>query len=146
MAAMYQSRGRVCQSTLHRSSGTVALRDEGLGQAGVMLIDAARPRRHAPGERWFVDETYIKATRRWVYLYRAIDQFGQVIDVLIAQQRDLAASRRFFARELEHGTRPTEVTTDRAATTLGCSMRCYQPPAMSSSSMRIVPSELITDG
>jgi transposase-like protein len=33
----------------------------------------------------------------------AIDQFGQVIDVLAAQKRDLAASRRFFTQALEHG-------------------------------------------
>jgi hypothetical protein len=46
-----------------------------------LLIDAARPCRHVPGDRWFVDETYVKVSGRWVYLYRAIDQFGQVIDV-----------------------------------------------------------------
>jgi transposase-like protein len=42
-----------------------------------LLIDAARPCRHAPGDRWFVDETYVKIAGRWVYLYRAIDQFGR---------------------------------------------------------------------
>ncbi len=51
---------------------------------------------------------------RWIYLYRAIDQFGQVIDVLMSETRDLAAGRRFFTRALEHGPRPTEVSTDRA--------------------------------
>ncbi|MBV9058293.1 MAG: DDE-type integrase/transposase/recombinase [Pseudonocardiales bacterium] len=34
-----------------------------------------------------------KVAGRWVYLYRAIDQFGQVIDVLVCQKRDLAATR-----------------------------------------------------
>jgi transposase, IS6 family len=48
------------------------------------------------------------------YLYRAIDQFGQVIDVVVSEKRDLAATRRFFVRALEHAPRPTEVTTDRA--------------------------------
>ena len=33
-----------------------------------LLIDAARPCRHAPGDRWFVDETYVKIAGRWVYL------------------------------------------------------------------------------
>ena len=80
-----------------------------------LLIDAARPCRHAPGDRWFVDETYAKVAGRWVYLYRAIDQFGQVIDVLISEKRDLAATRRFFTRALEHGPSPIEVTTDHAA-------------------------------
>ena len=80
-----------------------------------LLIDAARPCRHAPGDRWFVDETYVKVSGRWVYLYRAIDQFGQVIDVLVSEKRDLAATRRFFLRALERGTCPVEVSTDRAA-------------------------------
>ncbi len=80
-----------------------------------LLIDAARPCRHVPGDRWFVDETYVKVAGRWVYLYRVIDQYGQVIDVLVSQQRDLAATRRFFTRALEHGRYPTEVSTDRAS-------------------------------
>ena len=78
------------------------------------LIDAARPSRHVAGDRWFVDETYLKVAGQWVYLYRAIDQHGQVIDVLASPKRDLAATRRFFARALNAARRPTEVTTDRA--------------------------------
>src|SRR5947199_9163754 len=80
-----------------------------------LLIDAARPYRHAPGDRWFVDETYAKVAGRWVYRYRAIDQSGQAIDVWVAEKRDLAATRRFFTRALEHGPCPIEVTTDHAA-------------------------------
>jgi transposase-like protein len=49
-----------------------------------------------------------------VYLYRAIDQYGQVIDVLVSQKRDLAATRRFVTCALEHGSHPTEVSSDRA--------------------------------
>jgi IS6 family transposase len=79
-----------------------------------LLIDAARPCRHVPGDRWFVDETYVKIAGRWVYLYRGIDQFGQVIDVLVSEKRDIAATRRFFTRALKHSPSPTEVTTDRA--------------------------------
>jgi transposase, IS6 family len=36
------------------------------------FIDAARPTRHSTGERWFVNETYVKVAGRWTYLYRAI--------------------------------------------------------------------------
>ena len=43
------------------------------------FIEAARPCRHAPGDRWFVDETYLKVAGRWAYLYRAVDQHGRVI-------------------------------------------------------------------
>jgi transposase-like protein len=58
-----------------------------------LLIDAARPCRHVAGDRWFVDETYVKVSGVWRYVYRAVDQQGQVIDV--------------------YGI-PTEVITDRA--------------------------------
>jgi IS6 family transposase len=81
-----------------------------------LLIDAARPCRHIPSDRWFVDETYIKVAGRWVYLYRAIDQFGQIIDVLVSEKRDLKATRQFFTHALAHGPAPTEVSTDGAPT------------------------------
>ena len=80
-----------------------------------LFLDTARPCRHAPGDRWFVDETYLKVAGRWTYLYRAIDQVGQVIDVLATQRRDRAAARRFFTRALAQAPRPVEVATDRAA-------------------------------
>ncbi|KQC40361.1 transposase [Frankia sp. ACN1ag] len=80
-----------------------------------LLAEAARPCRHRPGDRWFVDETSVKVAGRWTSLYRAVDQHGQVIDVLAGTRRDQATARRFFTRALSHGRGPVEVTTDRAA-------------------------------
>jgi transposase-like protein len=82
-----------------------------------LLADAARPCRHAVGDRWQVDETYVKVAGKWRYVYRAVDQFGQVIDVFVSPHRDAQAARRFFDRAI--GTTkmtPVEVITDRAAT------------------------------
>jgi transposase, IS6 family len=79
-----------------------------------LFADAARPLRHATGDRWFVDETYVKVAGRWRYLYRAVDQYGQVIDVMMSEQRDTATARRFFTRALTYGPAPVEVTTDKA--------------------------------
>ena len=79
-----------------------------------LFVEAARPCRHTPGDRWFVDETYVRVAGKWRYLYRAIDQFGQVIDVLVSRKRDKKAARRFFTRALAGAPAPTEVTTDRA--------------------------------
>jgi IS6 family transposase len=84
-----------------------------------LSIDAARPCRRSCGDRWFVDETYGRVCGRWSYLYRAIDQFGPVIDVLLSPTRDAAAARRFFTRMLAQATGPAEVTTDRASVYLG---------------------------
>jgi transposase, IS6 family len=78
------------------------------------FIDAARPARHATGDRWFVDETYVKIAGQWTYLYRAVDQHGHIIDVLLSRRRDAAAARDFSARALRFGPAPVEVTTDRA--------------------------------
>jgi transposase, IS6 family len=81
-----------------------------------LLADAARPCRHAVGDRWLVDETY-EGWRPLRYVYRAIDQFGQVIDVYVSPRRDATAAHRFFQRAI--GTTkvvPVEVVTDRAAT------------------------------
>jgi transposase-like protein len=79
-----------------------------------LFADAARPCRHATGDRWFVDETYVKVAGRWRYLYRAVDQYGQVIDVLLSEHRDTASARRFFVQALRHGPALAEVTTDKA--------------------------------
>ena len=81
-----------------------------------LLADAARPCRHAVGDRWQVDETYVKVAGRWRYVYRAIDQFGQVIDVFVSPRRDVKAARRFFERAIDTTKRaPVEVITDKAA-------------------------------
>jgi transposase-like protein len=84
-----------------------------------LLADAARPCRHRVGGRWMVDETYVRVAGRWRYVYRAIDQFGQVIDVFVSPRRDANAARRFFERAIDT-TRmtPLEVVTDRAPTYL----------------------------
>ena len=79
-----------------------------------LLAEAARPCRHAVGDRWQVDETYVKVAGRWRYVYRAIDQFGQIIDVFVSHARREAA-RRFFERAIgATKVTPAEVTTDRA--------------------------------
>jgi IS6 family transposase len=82
-----------------------------------LLADAARFGRHRVGDRWHVDETYVKVAGRWVYLYRAIDQYGQVIDVYASTRRDSEAACRFFQHaRTTTGVTPSEVVTDRAPT------------------------------
>jgi IS6 family transposase len=81
----------------------------------LLVIDAARPCRHSVGDRWFVDETYVKVAGIWRYVYRAVDQHGQVIDVYVSRRRNVAAATRFFETMLVGRDRPREVTTDLAA-------------------------------
>jgi transposase, IS6 family len=82
-----------------------------------LLAEAAHPCRRRVGDRWFVDETYVKIAGRWRYMYLAVDQFGQVIDLFVSPRRDAKAAHRFFERAI--GTTrltPVEVVTDQAAT------------------------------
>ena len=69
------------------------------------------PRR---GRRWFVDETYVKVAGTWRYVYRAVDQYGQVIDVFVSKKRDVKAATRFFLTAIKAHGEPAEVTTDRS--------------------------------
>ena len=56
----------------------------------------------------------MKVAGRWRYRYRPVDQFGQVIDVLVSRKRDKTAARRFCTGARAGATSPTEVSTDRA--------------------------------
>jgi IS6 family transposase len=62
-----------------------------------------------------VDETYVKIAGQWRYVYRAIDQFGQVIDVFVSARRDAKAARRCFDQAISATkVTPVGVTTDQA--------------------------------
>ncbi|MDQ6947443.1 MAG: IS6 family transposase [Actinomycetota bacterium] len=82
-----------------------------------LLIDSARPCRHGVGDRWHVDETYVRVTGEWRYVYRAVDQHGQVIDVFVSPRRDARAAGKFFVKAIKaNGCEPAEVVTDKAST------------------------------
>jgi IS6 family transposase len=60
---------------------------------------------------------YVRVAGQWRYVYRAVDQFEQVIDIFVSPRRDAAAARRFFQRAITTThVMPTEVVTDKAAT------------------------------
>ena len=79
-----------------------------------LVVDAAEPCRHGVGARWFVDETYVKVAGHWRYVYRVVDQHGQVIDVYVSERRDILAARRFFTAAISAHGETEEVVTDRA--------------------------------
>ena len=79
-----------------------------------LLIGAARPTQHLAGDRWFVDETYVKVNGIWSYVYRAVDQHGQVIDVYVSGRRDIPSARTFLTKALGVHGNPCEVITDRS--------------------------------
>ena len=79
-----------------------------------LLAEAARPCRHAVGNRWQVDETYVKVAGQWRYVYRAIDQFGQVIDVLGSPTARRKGGPPVLPASDRHDHGHAEVITDQA--------------------------------
>jgi len=69
---------------------------------------------HVTLYRWFTGEAYVKVSGVWRYVYRAVDQHGQVIDVYVSKHRDIPSKRRFFTTSLMAHRSPVEVITDRA--------------------------------
>ena len=72
-------------------------------------------RRHRGyGDTFFIDEVFVKIDGKQQYLWRAVDQDGEVIDVYLQARRDGAAAKRFFRRLMRrHGSEPRKIVTDK---------------------------------
>ena len=66
------------------------------------------------GDTFFIDEVFIKIDGKQHYLWRAVDQDGEVVDVYLQKRRDGAAAKRFFKRLLKtHQDEPRKIVTDK---------------------------------
>ena len=67
-----------------------------------------------PGDRWHIDEVFLKINGRVHYLWRAVDQDGDVLDILVQSRRDKKSAKKFF-RKLLKGLRyaPRVIITDK---------------------------------
>ena len=73
-----------------------------------------RRRKRPVGTSWRMDETYIKISGEWKYLYRAVDRNGDKVDFLLRARRDQAAARAFLERAIDlHGV-PQKITIDKS--------------------------------
>ncbi|MEV0696077.1 IS6 family transposase [Streptomyces sp. NPDC050388] len=81
---------------------------------GQAYASALRRQRARLGDRWHLDEVFIKINRERKYLWRAVDADGNVLDILVQSRRDEAADRRFFRRPLKGiGAVPRVIITDK---------------------------------
>ena len=65
---------------------------------GQAYADGLRRRRPRPGDKWHLGEVFVRINGELKYLWRAVDQDGNVLDILLQERRDKAAARRFFRR------------------------------------------------
>jgi putative transposase len=81
---------------------------------GQTYANGLRRKSPRPGDRWHLDEVFLKINGRLHYLWRAVDQDGDVLDILVQSRRDKKAAKKFF-RKLLKGLRyvPSVIITDK---------------------------------
>ena len=104
-----------------RRSGT------GVPSSGRPTPTKLRRRRPRPGDKWHLDEVFVKINGITHYLWRAVDQHGNILDVLVQSRRNAKAARKFF-RKLLKGLRyvPRVLVTDKLAS-YGAAHRVVMP-------------------
>lgn len=81
---------------------------------GPKYANRLRRRHQGFGDTFFIDEVYVKIQGKQHYLWRAVDQDGEVIDVFLQTRRDGKAAKRFFKRLVKkHRGGPRTVVTDK---------------------------------
>lgn len=79
------------------------------------IDNRSRPHLKQTNDSWRVDETYVKVKGRWMYLYRAVDSAGQMLDFLLNETRSTRAAKRFFRKVLgrPNVTAPRVINVDK---------------------------------
>jgi len=81
---------------------------------GALYARRLRRKHGGYGDTFYIDEVFIKINGKQHYLWRAVDQDGEVVDVYLQARRDGAAAKRFFRRLVRSsGTEPSKIVTDK---------------------------------
>ncbi|MGK0224502.1 MAG: putative transposase [Limisphaerales bacterium] len=89
-------------------------------------------RRHSGfGDTYFLDEVFVKIGGKQHYLWRAVDQDGEIVDIYLRERRDAKAAKRFFQRFIKAGGVPREIVTDK--------LRSYGPACRQGAHRTLLP-------
>ena len=81
---------------------------------GALYARRLKRKHRGYGDTFYIDEVFVKINGKQHYLWRAVDQDGEVVDVYLQAKRDGAAAKRFFKRLLRsHGGEPRKIVTDK---------------------------------
>ena len=87
---------------------------QGCGKFGQMFANDLRRRRPRPGDKWHLDEVRLRIKGEIRYLWRAVDQEGTVLDILVQRRRNKVAAKKFFRKLLKGlGYIPRVIITDK---------------------------------
>ena len=77
-----------------------------------ILEKRARRRKKSVFSSWRMDETYIKVKGKWVYYYREVDKFGNVVDYYLSPNRGEVAAKAFLNKAISQNGLPSKVVID----------------------------------
>ena len=81
---------------------------------GLKYVRRLKKRHQGYGDTFFIDEVFVKIDGKQHYLWRAVDQDGEIVDVFLQRRRDGKAAKRFFKRLLKaHRMEPRKIVTDK---------------------------------
>ena len=78
------------------------------------LESTFRKRKKMTGGSWRMDETYVKVSGKWVYLYRAVDKAGKTVDFMLSEKRDRRSVLKFFKKAIGSSGMPEKVNIDKS--------------------------------
>ncbi|MGI2262425.1 IS6 family transposase, partial [Candidatus Cardinium hertigii] len=80
----------------------------------IPLIDQeVRKRKRPVGSSWRMDKTYVKLNGKWIYLYRAVDRYGDTVDFFLSARRDKSSALSFFRKAIKDNNTPYKVVVDK---------------------------------
>ncbi len=81
---------------------------------GLKYVRRLKKKHQGYGDTFFIDEVFVKINGKQHYLWRAVDQDGEIVDVFLQRRRDGKAAKRFFKRLLKaHRMEPRKIVTDK---------------------------------
>jgi putative transposase len=80
---------------------------------GAGFAQRAKAARRKPGSTWHLEEMFVTLRGEPYLLWRAVDEHGAELDVLVQKRRDKAAAKRFFRRVLRSNPVPRKIVTDQ---------------------------------
>ena len=80
---------------------------------GGEYVRRLKRRKAQPGDKWHVDEVFLSINSERRYLWRAVDEVGNTLDILVTKKRDKPAAKRFFRKLLRSHPKPKVIVTDK---------------------------------
>ena len=79
-----------------------------------LLLNEFRKKKRKSGDRWRLDENYLKVKGKWKYYYRTVDRDGETVDFLLTARRDKKAALRFLTKAIGNNGKPSLINIDKS--------------------------------